>query len=267
MVCDGDGWNASVDKDHPKEFSRQWLFWESGKLGDPKLVYGVRSEDSLRGLLENTSLTSDRLKSMRILEVGFGNGALLRELQKWSSRAHGIDLVKPLVSAQLRPGSTIFGSLFHIPIMPGQFDLVICRGVIHHTDNAEQAFACISEQVADGGIFYLTLYEPGIKGSLLLRNFLPWSWRYPESIRLGISSVLGLFRASLDCIRTREFRPKSFARYHGNAKLGIFDVISPRWTSLHPSDEVTGWFNTHGYSVQRLAPGHYVGHKQSHGKA
>ena len=102
-----------------------------------------------------------------------------------------------------------------------------------------------------------------MKGSLLLRNLLPWSWRYPESFRLRIASVLGLFRATLECMRAMEFSLKSFARYHGNAKLGIFDVISPRWTSLHPSDEVTGWFNTHGYSVKRLGPGHYVGQKQS----
>jgi len=263
MVCDEDGWNACVDKDHPKEFSRQWLLWESGKLGDPNLVYGVPPEKALRQVLEQINLTPDRLKSMRILEIGFGHGTLLRELQKWSPSAYGLDLVRPLPSSGLRARSTIFGSLFRIPFMPGQFDLVICRGVIHHTDNAAQAFARIAEQVTDGGIFYLTLYEPGIKGSLLLRNLLPWSWRYPESVRLGISSVLGVFRATLECLRAREIGLKAFARYHGNAKLGIFDVISPRWTSLHPSEEVTAWFTAHGYSVQRLGPGHYVGRKHS----
>lgn len=267
MVCDEDGWNACVEKDCPKEFSRQWFLWESGKLGDPNLVYGVRPEDALRELLAHTGLTAERLKSMRVLEVGFGHGTLLRELQKWSPSAYGIDLVKPLLSSRLRPQTTLFGSLFRIPMMPGQFDLVLCRGVIHHTDNAAKAFSCISEQVADGGIFYLTLYEPGIKGTLWLRKLLPWSWRYPESVRLAISSGLGFFRAILECIRTRDFAPKSFARYHGNAKLGIFDVISPRWTSLHPSDEVTHWYATRGYSVRRVAPGHYAGHKQSREKA
>jgi SAM-dependent methyltransferase len=263
MVCDQDGWNACIDKDHPKEFSRQWLLWESGKLGDPNLVYGVSPEAELGRFLDQVNLTRESLKSKRILEVGFGHGTLLRELQKWSPGSYGLDLVKPLRSANLRPHSTIFGSLFRIPFMPGQFDLVLCRGVIHHTDSAAQAFGCIAEQVAQGGTLYLTLYEPGIKGTLLLRNLLPWSWRYPESVRLGISGMLGVFRATLECLRTREIGLKSFARYHGNAKLGIFDVISPRWTSLHPSHEVNAWFTTHGYSVQRLGPGHYVGRKQS----
>src|SRR5262249_3592004 len=110
---------------------------------------------------------------------------------------------------------------------------------------------------------YLTLYETHMKGTLKLRKLLPWSWRYPEPVRLGISSALGFLRAPLDCIRKKDFGLKSLARYHGNAKLGIFDVISPRWTSLHPSEEVNGWFTKHGFSVRRLGPGHYVGNKQS----
>src|SRR5205823_4876357 len=169
----------------------------------------------------------DDLRSIRILEVGFGNGALLGQLQKCSPDAYGIDLVKALESASLRSGSTVYGSLFEIPFMPGQFDLVICHGVIHHTENAARAFACVAEQVSHDGTLSLTLYEPGIKGALLLRRLLPWSWRYPESVLLGLSSLLGLPRAALECLRAGEFRRKDFAGHFGNARFGIFDVISP----------------------------------------
>ena len=259
IAYDEDRWDACLDRDHTRDFSRQWRLWELGKLGDPTLVYGARPEDSLAELLACTRLTTDGLKSMRILEVGFGNGALLGQLQRCSPDAYGIDLVRALESASLRAGSTVYGSLFEIPFMPGQFDLVICHGVIHHTDNAARAFSCIAEQVAEGGTFSLTLYEPGIKGALALRRFLPWSWRYPEPVLLGLSSLLGLPRAVLECLRARQFGRTDFAAHFGNARLGIFDVISPRWTSMHPAEEVTGWFEDHGFSVRRLGPGHYVG--------
>jgi SAM-dependent methyltransferase len=193
------------------------------------------------------------------VEVGFGNGALLGQLQKCSLDAYGIDLVRALESASLRAGSTVYGSLFEIPFMPAQFDLVICHGVIHHTENAARAFACISEQVSHDGTLSLTLYEPGIKGSLLLRRLLPWSWRYPESVLLGLSSLLGVPRAALECLRAGEFGRKDFTGHFGNARLGIFDVISPRWTSRHPPEEVAGWFEDRGFSFRRLGPGHYVG--------
>jgi SAM-dependent methyltransferase len=260
IAYEEDGWDACLDRNHVLDFSRQWRLWEQGKLGDPTLVYGARPEDSLDELLACTRLTADDLHSMRILEIGFGNGALLGQLQKCSPDAYGIDLVKALESAALRPGSTVYGSLFEIPFMPGQFDLVICHGVIHHTENAARAFACIAEQVAEDGTFSLTLYEPGIKGALHLRRLLPWSWRYPEPVLLGISSLLGLPRAALDCVRAGHLR--DFAGHFGNARLSIFDVISPRWTSRHRPEEVTGWFATHGLAVRRLGPGHYVGRKQ-----
>jgi SAM-dependent methyltransferase len=265
IAYDEDGWDACVDRAHTRDFSRQWRLWEQGKLGDPTLVYGARPEDSLDELLACTGLAADDLQSMRVLEVGFGNGALLGRLQTCSPDAYGIDLVRALASAALRPGSTVYGSLFEIPFEPRQFDLVICHGVIHHTDDAARAFACIAEQVAEGGTFSLTLYEPGIKGALHLRRLLPRSWSYPEPVLLGLSSVLGLPRAALECLRAGRFRRRDFSRHLGNARLSIFDVISPRWTSLHPSEEVTGWFEDQGLSVRRLGPGHYVGRREREG--
>jgi len=149
-----------------------------------------------------------------------------------------------------------------MPFVAGQFDLVICRGVIHHTPDPQKSFDCVAQQVADNGLLYLAgHYEPGIKGSLLLRKTLPWSWNYPEFLRLGIASVLSVARAALEAIRTRRFDFRSFRRFYAHYKLDIFDVISPRWTSLHAKDEVESWFASQGFSVERPVPGEYVGVK------
>jgi hypothetical protein len=75
-------WDACVDKAYPRSFARQWVLWEAGKLGDPNLVYGNDPKKYFRELLEGTSLTEEKLQSMKILEVGYGHGRTLQQLQK-----------------------------------------------------------------------------------------------------------------------------------------------------------------------------------------
>jgi SAM-dependent methyltransferase len=242
--------------------------WEEGKLGDPNLVYGNDPNKYFRELLDGASLTEGHLRSMKILEVGFGHGRTLQQLQKWCPNAYGIDLARPRSSSKLRPGSAIFGNLLNMPFEPGQFDLVLCRGVIHHTPNPKESFASIASQVAPGGLLYLGgHYEPGIKSSLQLRNILPGSWLYPEPVLLGLASVLSACRSALECAKNRTFSVSAFRRSYAHYKLDIFDVMTPRWSSLHDEKEVTEWFNSQGFQVRRLAPGEYVGAKPGAARA
>jgi SAM-dependent methyltransferase len=262
IFWDGTCWDACVDKSYPRSFARQWVLWEEGKLGDPNLVYGNDPKEYFQELLETTSLTKEDLHSMKILEVGCGHGRTLQQLQQWCPNAFGLDLAKPPRSAKLRAGASIFGNLLNMPFAPGQFDLVICRGVIHHTPDPGQSFACLAAQVVDGGKLYLGgHYEPGIKGSLMLRNVLPASWLYPEPVLLGLASIFSVFRSAMESVKNRTMSLKDFKRSYAHYKLDIFDVMTPRWSSLHGEAEVTGWFNAQGFQVKRLAPGEYIGVK------
>lgn len=254
--------DARLNKEQPNEFSRVWTLWEEGKLGDPGLMYGVSPQDDFRQFLSTMELSQNDLINMKILEIGFGHGRLLQEIQKYSATAYGIDTVLPLASASFRPGTIICGDLFNIPIMPGQFDLVICKGVVQHTSRPGKAFECISEQVAKKGKLFFTVYEKGVKHSLLLRKLLPGSWRYPESLRLAIAGFLSVPRAILEALRNGTFDPKTFSRYLKNSKLGIFDVLSPRWTSRHSKEEIMSWFISNGFEVQRTGECQYVGTKK-----
>ena len=234
--------------------------WEAGKLGNPNLVYGNDPKEYyFRQLLAATSLSEEDLKSMRILEVGYGHGRLLQQLQRCSQAAYGIDLARPLKSAHLRPGSAFFGNLLNMPFVPGQFDLVVCRGVIHHTPDPQKSFACIAEQVANNGMLYLGGHYEAMKLKFLLRNVFPWSWRYPEFVRLGLSSVLSLVRQAMEAFRTRTFSAREFQRSYADYKLILFDILAPRWASVHPEDEVER--GSLRRLVQKLAPGEYVGVK------
>ena len=262
IFWDGACWDACADTSYPREFARQWVLWEQGKLGDRNLVYGNVPQDYFKAFLEHTSLQEEELRPKKILEVGFGHGRFLAELQRCSPDAYGVDLSRPLASAKLRPGTAFFGNLFQIPFEPGQFDLVVCRGVVHVTPDPEKAFARLAEQVADGGLLYVGgLYEPG-KGNLMVRKIFPRLWNYPEFIRLGMASFFSLFRAAIECKRNRQRTTRAFKKHYDHYKLDIFDVISPRWTSVHEEPEVINWYTKRGFIARKVGYGDYFGVKE-----
>jgi len=265
ITWDGDCWDACADQSYRRDFARQWVLWEAGKLGDPKLVYGNNPKRYFAELLEHTGLTVEKLKTMRILEIGFGHGRLLYQVQQVCPTAYGLDLSKPLRSAKLRPGSAVFGNLFNNPFQPHQFDLVICRGVIHVTPDAHKAFDCIAEQVADNGMLYCAgLYEPG-RGRLMLRKVFPHIWNYPESVRLGISTVAGAMRATLEAVRERKLTVQRFKYNYDKFKIDVFDTIAPEWTSTHVADEVKAWYAQKGFlPAKKVDYGGYFGAKDTH---
>jgi SAM-dependent methyltransferase len=261
IFWDGACWDACADRKYRRDFARQWVLWEQGKLGDRNLVYGNNPKEYFRAFLEHASLTEAELASKKILEVGFGHGRHLALVQQYCPTAYGLDLSRPLASAKLRPGSAFFGNLFQIPFAAHQFDLVICRGVIHCTPDPKKAFACLAEQVAEDGLLYMGgLYEPG-KGNLMLRKIFPGLWNYPEWARLGLASASSVLRAAIECKRTRNFSFSAFKRHYKHYKLDMFDVICPRWTSVHEEAEVIGWYKAQGFVARKVGYGDYFGVK------
>jgi 2-polyprenyl-3-methyl-5-hydroxy-6-metoxy-1,4-benzoquinol methylase len=255
-------WDARITLDYPLDFSRQWLLWEAGKLGDTKKIYTNTPEEDFRNVLSTLSISEKDLPALKILEVGFGHGRLLQSLQEFCRNAYGIDLSKPLPSCNFTPGSIVCGSLFNIPLMPRQFDLVICRGVVQCTPDPSLAFRRVAEQVADGGMLYIFIYERQFPRSLVLRRILPFSWRFPESIRLGLAHVLDTAVAAARTVKSKRLSTDTFQQYRGDYILGAFDILSPRWTSFHDPKEVTSWFDEEGFNVKRVSACNYVGMKR-----
>jgi hypothetical protein len=195
--------------------------------------------------------------------VGFGHGRLLQSVQKHCPTAYGIDLSKPLPSCNFIPASIVCGSLFNMPFMPSQFELVICRGVVMCTADARLAFRRVAEQVSADGMLYLFIYENKLPKSLLLRKILPFSWRFPERIRVALAHVLDTAVAAAAMVKNKDISVRKFQQYRGDYILGAFDILSPRWTTLHDPKEVTSWFHEEGFNVKRVSACNYVGVKRS----
>jgi SAM-dependent methyltransferase len=262
MVREGVAWDARIDRNYPLDFSRQWALWESGRFGQKRLVYSKTEEEGFADLLAVLGLQPADLKTLKIVEVGYGHGRLLKSLQQWCDTAYGLDLVQPLPSACLRVGSVFCGSLFHAPFAAGQFDVVICQGVIQSTPDARAAFYSIADLVAPDGMLYLYIYEDRAPKSLLLRRVFPWSWCLPEGIRVALSRCLAVMRSLHLLAKQRTCKMEWFREHYDNYTLGFFDILSPRWVSFHKPEDVLSWFKSKGFVAHRLSPCNYIGQRK-----
>ena len=266
IVLNEDGfWDARPSKEVHAEFSKLWTLYEQGKFGSQPKMTPETDRALLIGFLEKLGIQPEELAGLRILDVGYGSGRLLQELQKHSPAAYGIDLGKPLLSSQLNRENVFIGDLHSCPFKAGQFDIVVCKGVIQHTEDPFRAFSSIGDNVSDGGKLYLETFEKGMRKTRMLRMLLPFTWRYPDHIRLvaaGLAStVIALFKTVPELKNGFAAALKELGRHRLNYMLWIYDDLCCRWShSLHV-DEIMSWFRKKGFVATRLAPGRYVGVK------
>ena len=239
------------------DFSRQWTLWAEGKFGDTTLVYNKTAEKDYADLLACVGLTPETLRTRKVLEIGYGHGRILHSIQCDCPFAVGVDLVLPYPSSNVERGMIVRADLMTSPFRPRQFDLVICRGVIHHTESAAEGFRHVAEEVASGGKLYLYVYNAGAL-VIWLRRLLPFSWMLPEIIRLWLARIVGGILAIFPVGQLAR-RREAFRLMYGNYTLTAFDVISPRYMSHHSVEEVMSWFKQAGFEARQTAPGLYVG--------
>ena len=216
---DNKAWDARVTDDYPRDFSTQWDLWQKGVFGCTRLVYGKTQDEDFQEVLNLLGLSVGDLSDKKVLEVGFGHGRILYEFQKHCAIGLGLDLARPADWLNFRRGSILCSSLFDIPLMPGQFDIVICRGVIHSTPDARLAFNQVVEQLAPGGKLYLYVHEKFKPRSVLLRQILPYSWKCPFFVRLAVSHLIGIIAAGFRVLKEGCLSVGRARIYHGDYTL------------------------------------------------
>ncbi len=75
------------------------------------------------------------------------------------------------------------GDLLRPPLARGAFEVVQCRGVVHHTADPDQATRTVASLVAPGGILLLGIYESMARVPHRLRRALG-RWNFPLASRL-----------------------------------------------------------------------------------
>ena len=160
---------------YAKAFGEQWNTYRSTQL------------DSVTG----TTLSADRLtralggdmgivRGKIVLEAGCGAGRFTELLLEAGAMVFAVDLSEA-VDANLKNCGAADGyfvcqaDLRDLPVSPGQFDIVLCLGVIQHTPDPEKAINTLSKHVKPGGLLvidhYSETYPVGV-GRTFLRWFL-----------------------------------------------------------------------------------------------
>lgn len=105
----------------------------------------------------------------RVVDIGCGTGQLAAFLALAGPRRRvfGVDGCRASLGCaeefrartETENLQLVRADIFDLPITPGSFQTVICRGVVHHTPDPHRALASVARCVAPGGILVVGFYE------------------------------------------------------------------------------------------------------------
>jgi SAM-dependent methyltransferase len=227
----------------------------------------------------------------RILDAGCGNGrvtALLRRHAPVSAQVVGIDLTAAHVAqANLAdaPNTAFFekdllGDLSDL----GEFDLIYCQEVLHHTADPRGAFLNLTSRLAQGGemaIYVYKLkaplrehaddyvrdrisalpYEEALAAMKELTAFGKALSEMKATVRVPDVQLLGIDAGEYDVQRLiYHFFLKCFWNpdldFDANAAIN-YDWYHPQLCTRHTLPEVESWFADAGLSIVHRCVDHY----------
>lgn len=219
-----------------------------------------------------TSISADRLRRclgeelwatlqqpaqrMEVLETGCGAGRFTEVLLKLPAAfVTSTDLSAAVEANQLNcPQSAqhriIQCDINQLPFRPGQYDIVICLGVVQHTRDPERTIADLYRQVKPGGWLVIDHYAPSLSAytkftALLLRPILKRT-----SPQFGVRASRAITRLFFPMHRAvRNVKPLQMVLsrfsplltyYHALPQLS--DELQYEWAELDTHDSLTDYY-------------------------
>ena len=174
-----------------------------------------------------------------VLECGCGTGQLSHFLQLNNNHVLGVDMslssLKLAIEHKHQNGlarsSFAQMNIFDLAVKEASFDVVISRGVLHHTFDARRAFGVIARKVKPGGVVMVGLYN----------NYA----RIPTWVR---SKIIGVTGINIDFVVRNRIKNRR------NAEIWIKDQYYNPHETWHSIDEVLGWFDENGIAYLNCSP-------------
>lgn len=155
-----------------ESFSYKWnradsFYTESReKIDDKTFDFMVETEPERYGLGDISQMRQHYQSTDSILEVGCGSGhyTSLYMTPSYRGKYVGVDLSAGIDIAKERHADVeradfIQANLFNLTLKERAFDIVHCRGVMHHAPSTIDAFRAVSKFVKPGGEFIFLIYR------------------------------------------------------------------------------------------------------------
>ena len=175
---------------YASSFGLQWNEYRTTQL-DSHTGLSI-SHDRLKGLLGGSLAI---LNGKQVLEAGCGAGRFTEILLESCAHVWAVD-ISSAVEANYKNCSSFphyavaQASILELPFAPGQFDIVVCVGVIQHTPDPEVTMQRLCEQVKPGGLLVVDHYTHGYATTLSRRMLRTLLLKTPSSFSLMFCKAL-----------------------------------------------------------------------------
>lgn len=184
------------------------------------------------------------------LDLGSGEGRVMRAVADLGARAHGIEINSYLAARSTRAGPTVIGSLPDLGFLrEGSYDGAYCVLVLEHLADHRRLFREAARVVAPGGVFALVANHPtwtapdstpisDAEGEVLYRPGEYLSVGTSSEVPAGEATVTFHHRAMADLLNAAAeagwglVRMAEAAHHEFEDQLGIPRLLACRWSLL-----------------------------------
>ena len=180
----------TINDNYALSFGIQWNRYPKTQLDSfTKTDYSMARLERIVGNLQV-------FNGRKVLEVGCGAGRFTELMLKAGAKLFAMDLSNAVEANRLNnigiSGNYFVcqGDILEPPILPEQFEIVICLGVVQHTPNPKNTIKALFKQIAPGGTLFIDSYSheyPLTISRKILRNLL---LKLPENFRFPIVKII-----------------------------------------------------------------------------
>ena len=185
------------------------------------------------------------LKGKKVLEVGCGAGRFTEILAQYADEIYVVDATDAILACKdntkdFKNIKYFKCDLLNMPFLKASFDVVVCIGVLQHTENVKKSVVQIAEFVKPGGKIYVDCY------TYKWKNLPPPLGGFGNIFRLFVKRLDSKKALSVTKIWVDYFFPKHWKYRNSKIMQALLFRISPvrfyyPWLGLKSREDYYQW--------------------------